>query len=1006
MIQEALLNAVLHLFAMQASRLRGAARDNALQRVRAYLNTHVGLSNAELYIGLFAELTEIHEAETDPAILEHAGQMAARLKSMLHGFERHAAALRFMELAALAPADGIPRQIARLLGHELGLDPPSIAAILAFITDPGGYAQRATDCRVLGGEEGSFCGRLAVLRLPTERLYLAAPISDETIRMEGHALARGGCVLLRSGQVLRDARGNEMYFPRIVAAFEEKADAGPGVVLRGEHLEFRFPGSDAGLHDFTFSEHGGRMVAIMGGSGAGKSTLMGILNGTIRPDSGALLLNERNVYKEPEAIEGVIGFVPQDDLLFEDLTVFQNLYYAARLCMAHLPENELASRVNELLADLGQAEAAHLKVGSPLQKTISGGQRKRLNIALELIREPTVLFVDEPTSGLSSSDSELVMSLLKEQAARGKLVFVVIHQPSSKIFRMFDALWMLDQGGWPIFCGTPLEAVTFFRSRGGLPGAEEAICSGCGNVNPEQLFEIIGDPLLDPAGRPTRERRIPPEKWRQLFLDYAARRAGVAAPPVGSGAPEKNLHRPGRWGQLAVFFARDVRARMANRPYLAITLLEPLVLGLLLGLVSRGAFGGSYAFHDNNNLHVFFFMSVIVALFLGLSVSAEEICRDGRILSRERFLHLSWWSYINSKSIYLALTAAIQMLLYLAVAVPLVALPGMFLKMWAMLFACAFSSSMLGLNISASFRSAVTIYILVPLLLIPQMLLCGVVIKYDDLIAPHSSRREVPGYANLLPPRWAYEALVVEQYSHNAYTRHFLAADARTRLAEHDLDYYLPELQSRVQSVALLRDQGQVSAVQEQLCILQNELARLENRTGLTAGLRAADFGADAFTAAAAGRATDFLAQCRRLIFEQRRTAAAEKREIEAALTRSLGRDGLETFRKKHTNTSIQDQVLNLRDMEPVGAATDGLYHKTLPIYRVPESRWGAAHFLAGYKRLGQRLIPTWSFNLAAIYALTFVLYLALGFKVLPRLLLSFQGRRKAKRMRKAPGAA
>jgi ABC transport system ATP-binding/permease protein len=270
----------------------------------------------------------------------------------------------------------------------------------------------------------------------------------------------------------------------------------------------------------------------MGGSGTGKSTLLGLLNGTISPSSGRLLLNGHDIHAEPAAVRGVFGFIPQDDLLFEDLTVFDNLYYAARLCLAQLPEDQIVRRVRDLLAELGQADTADLKVGSPLEKIISGGQRKRLNIALELIREPPILFVDEPTSGLSSADSELVMSLLKQQATRGRLVFVVIHQPSSKILRMCDALWVLDQGGWPIFRGSPLEALAYFRSRGGLPGAEEAICPGCGSLNPEQLFDIIEARLLDPAGSPTHEHRVAPRTWFRRYQDYEATRSAPPLPPV------------------------------------------------------------------------------------------------------------------------------------------------------------------------------------------------------------------------------------------------------------------------------------------------------------------------------------------------------------------------------------------------------------------------------------------------------------------------------------------
>ena len=991
MISESLLNAVLHLFAMQVSRLIGLDREDASRRVRAYLNNHVGLSNAETHMGLFDALAEIHQAEGEEALLAQAVPIAERLKSLLHGFERYAAALRFVELAQNSSEQELPRKIARVLAAELGLATSSIEVLFAFLQDPEACTRFSSDCRLFEPHIHSFQSRFAILRLSSEGLLLVSPVAGDMLRVEGRPVGPGECQPLRPGQVMRDAWGNELAYSQVANAVGEDSKKASHVSFCGDQIDFHFIGSQNGLHNFSFSEQSGRLVAIMGGSGAGKSTLMSILNGTLRPDSGELRINGLDVYTQAKAVEGVIGFVPQDDLLFEDLTVFENLYYAARLCLAHLSEAELVHRVRGLLSDLGQSDVAHLKVGSPLNKSISGGQRKRLNIALELIREPTILLVDEPTSGLSSADSDMVMRLLKAQAALGKLVFVVIHQPSSKIFRSFDSLWILDQGGWPIYSGTPLEAMGYFRSRGGLPGEEEAICSGCGGVNPEQLFEIIEDKLMDNAGLPTRERRIAPQEWHRLFQEYVARRKGEGDVHEQTSVPEKNLHRPGRLGQWMTFLARDVRARLANAAYLAVAILEPLILGLLIGVVSRGAFGGEYSFHENNNLHVFFFMSVMVALFLGLSISAEEICRDGRILRRERFLHLSWWSYVNSKAFYLAMVAAIQSFLYVGVALPLVQVPGLFAKMWIMLFACAFSSSLLGLNISASFRSAVTIYILIPLLLIPQMLLCGVVIPYDDLIAPTSIRREVPAYANFLPPRWAYEALVVEQFSQNDYMRPLIQTDARIRLAEYELDFYLPELQSRVQSIALLNTPQNASQQIEQLRILQHEWARLEKRTGLTSGFRETDFQPSTFPAVAS-RATSYMAECRRLFFEQRRVAAAEKRERLNELENVHGKEGLELFRKQHTNRSIQDQVLNLRDMEPVRATRDGLYSTMLPIYQTPESSWGGAHFLAGAKRLGNRLISTWHFNLATIFFLSILLYGALGFRLLPLLMASKRG--------------
>ena len=227
----------------------------------------------------------------------------------------------------------------------------------------------------------------------------------------------------------------------------------------------------------------------MGGSGTGKTTLLSILNGSLIPQEGHITINGHDISEQKA--KDLIGFVPQDDLLIEELTVYQNLYYTAKLCFASLSEEEIDRRVMKILKDLGLDATKDLKVGSAINKYISGGQRKRLNIALELIREPAVLFLDEPTSGLSSADTEKVINLLKEQTYKGKLVVVNIHQPSSDVYKLFDRLWLLDKGGYPVFDGNPIDAITYFKSAANYADAETSACPTCGNVNPEIVFDPV-----------------------------------------------------------------------------------------------------------------------------------------------------------------------------------------------------------------------------------------------------------------------------------------------------------------------------------------------------------------------------------------------------------------------------------------------------------------------------------------------------------------------------------
>ncbi|MEZ5012631.1 MAG: ATP-binding cassette domain-containing protein, partial [Bacteroidales bacterium] len=263
----------------------------------------------------------------------------------------------------------------------------------------------------------------------------------------------------------------------------------------------------------NISESEGTLVGIMGSSGSGKTTLLNLLSGIQKPFSGSVRINGIDVHLNESSLEGVIGFVPQDDMLIEDLTVFENLYYAACLCFRDKSKAEITGLVDHTLQTLGLYEKRDLKVGTPLNKVISGGQRKRLNIALELIREPSVLFLDEPTSGLSSRDSENVIDLLRELTFKGKLVITVIHQPSSEIFKMFDRILILDQGGELIYSGNPIEALIYFKTLDSQIDSNIGECPTCGNINPETIFNIIETEVVDEFGKYTGVRKVSAADW-------------------------------------------------------------------------------------------------------------------------------------------------------------------------------------------------------------------------------------------------------------------------------------------------------------------------------------------------------------------------------------------------------------------------------------------------------------------------------------------------------------
>ena len=421
------------------------------------------------------------------------------------------------------------------------------------------------------------------------------------------------------------------------------------------------------------------------------------------------------------------------------------------------------------------------------------------------------MFVDEPTSGLSSRDSENIMDLLKELALKGKLIFVVIHQPSSDIYKMFDKLMILDVGGYPIYYGNPVEAVSYFKHLVNHVNAEESECIHCGNVNPEQIFNIIESKVLDEYGNLTFNRKVNPSIWNKHYKELIEK--DIHSEKKYTDIPESIFKIPNLFKQFKVFISRDVKSKLTNTQYLLINFLEAPILAFILAYLVRFYntdvdTGKGYVFGENENIPAYMFMSVVVALFIGLTVSAEEIIRDKKIRKREAFLNLSKGSYLWSKISIMFLLSAFQTLTFVLVGNKILGIEGMYSDYWFVLFSISCFANILGLNISSAFNSAVTIYILIPFLIIPQLLLAGVVVKFDKLNPTISAQGSVPLTGEVMASRWAFEALAVNQFKNNKYQKNFYKFEKTISVAQYRKDYWIPKLESKLNKIDIEIKEG------------------------------------------------------------------------------------------------------------------------------------------------------------------------------------------------------
>ena len=843
----------------------------------------------------------------------------------------------------------------------------------------------------------TLTGQIIVLHLKNVNVFVFRYIGNRNIYLNGHNIKANRSYVLAVGSVIKGSRLNTIYYGSVAERFIQ-ASSKSKIYYIAENVEYDFKDGIKGLHKFSFSEESGHFVGIIGGSGVGKSTLLNVLNGDLPLKNGKITINGFDLHSDKEKLEGVVGFVPQDDLLIEELTVFQNLYYNARLCFSKCTKEQLVKLVDNSLKDFDLWEARDLKVGNPLNKIISGGQRKRLNIALELIRQPSILFVDEPTSGLSSVDAEKVIFLLKRQTIRGRMVIANIHQPSSDNYKQFDRLLLLDKGGRIIYNGNPIDANVYFKTLSNHVNANERECQTCGNVNAEEPLRIVEARMVNEYGKLTRIRKVKPEEWYEQYQtkiepeknkDLEKRKKITQYEKIF----DNNFKVPNRFKQFKIFSIRNILSKLGNRQYLLINFLEAPLLATILAYFTKYVSGtannpDAFIFAGNKNFPVYLFMSVLVALFMGLTVSADEIIKDRRILKREAFLNLSRISYLSSKIMVLFFISAIQAFTYVLIGNYILGVEGMFWKYWLILFATSSLANMVGLNISAGLNSVVNIYILIPFILVPQILLSGVIINFNDLNRTFTANTYVPMAGDLMTSRWAYEAIAVEQFKNNNYRKHFFKYDQQIYNANYNYTYCLPELLSKLEYCEkAISNSNEGERLELNLAIIRNELTMLKSVYALPLFNEINMLVPKKFNFDVSDKCEKHIGLLRKLLIEIKKEANSEKELLFRKLKDSLGQDKLYDLKLRYENKSLSDYMLNKYDMKAFVEAGERLLRRKSPVYMLPESNFGRAHFYSPVKIVFGKKFDTYWFNFSIIWLTSTLLFITLYYDVLRRIL-------------------
>ncbi len=677
-------------------------------------------------------------------------------------------------------------------GHSFQLNPENrkvIVTNLPYINRPGvlmleaGLAPGAVF--EVSYNRSSNTGQLRVLEGASHTLTVnGVPVKGNTPLKDGDLVGLSAVQHLRC----RFASG----------LLDEESSIITRLRVRGLTRDFVRAGRVVDNIDFTLQQ--GEMACILGPSGSGKSTLLNILSGHLAPSFGTVHYNDELLTPRAANLRRHIALIPREDILDEAMTVGEHIYQASIARRPRLGNADRKRRVLAVLNFVGLGHLANRNVGRAGERTISDGERTRLNLGLDLTGTAEVFLIDEPISGLASGDAERVIQTL-ENMSSGRILICTLHRPAQSILNRFRKVMVLDAHGQMAYWGSPQDMVPYFRKAAlemGLHIPPEAVAAG----GADYVFEVLEAPYSSLGKRHDLSASCWQERYEKHHYRNRERRLRETAeieerpvPPASKRSPQE------LWRLFWLWTTRTFLGRARSRMGLYAMLLEGPVLAMLIAGTLRAASDFPYTFYKALHVNEYLFLSIVLAMFFGLTDSACEILRDRPLLRRESNYRLFTTGYLLAKVLVLTGIAGLQCALYLLVGNGILGIHDMFWSHFGIMLLTAFVGISLSLLVSAFARTDRIALNIVPLLLVPQILLAGALVRFEEMneftpTIPNAlipefvdrhlsnlrhrvayqdetthdiSTRPVPLIAEFCPLRYAFEMMFVNQTSNNLW---------------------------------------------------------------------------------------------------------------------------------------------------------------------------------------------------------------------------------------------
>lgn len=488
--------------------------------------------------------------------------------------------------------------------------------------------------------------------------------------------------------------------------------------ITAHHLVY-YGGNRKLIDDISLNISPGQFVGLIGDSGAGKTTLMYLLCGINRPSGGDVKINGESIIVHPELFKGQFGYVPQDDILHRELKIIESLEFTGKLRLGHkFDRSEISEKAHDVIKKLNLKGKEDVIIGSPEKKGASGGQRKRVNLGLELMTDPGFLVLDEPTSGLDPLSDREVMQILRKSADNGQTVLLTTHNISVTNFKFLTHVIVLAQEGKLAYYGPASEACDYF-----------------GVDDPVYIFDAL--------------KRKTPNEWKNVYRKskYFLNFSFNDAKPKSYTSMRVPALNTDFFNQMFTLVTRYFTVTVRDYERLALMLFIAPAIAFLVNMLFEGEAAELKAL----------FILVISTVWLGCSNAVREIVNERSIFKRERMVNLSIPAYLTSKMVVLLIFSFYQTTCLVGITSLNFSYSNGF-GLFLILFYTSFIATMLGLLISAISRTEAFALTVLPLVLIPMVIFAGLVEYFGQM------QDAVQWFSGLWLSRWTYELSMITSY--------------------------------------------------------------------------------------------------------------------------------------------------------------------------------------------------------------------------------------------------